>query len=115
MGPKTGQVTSPLPEFAHTVPPTESEYSSYGRLSVPFDMKRFPPAACIPVSRPTVTPVEPLVHSTVTLVLTSSAVVLLATTGSYDPKFRSVAPIVQLAVTSALTVNVLVFGLPGLA
>src|SRR5207245_11207231 len=47
-----------------------------------------------------------LVHSTVTVVVTSRWVVLLATIGSYAPKFRSVAEMVQLAATLLLTLNV---------
>src|SRR5689334_16551178 len=69
-------------------------------------MNRLPAAAWVPRSRPTVTPVDPLVHSTLTVVLTSSGVVLFATTGSYAPKSRSVAVMVQLAETLLLTLKV---------
>src|SRR5690348_12253968 len=83
-GPKVAHDTRPAPEFDQTVPPGESEYSSYCSESplTASAMKRLPVTACEPVLSPTVTPAAPLVQSTVTLVLTSSAVVLLATTGS---------------------------------
>src|SRR5229473_1990235 len=103
MGPKAGQVTRPAPAFDQSVPPAESEYSAYCSESVPFDMNRLPAAAWMPRSRPTVTPVEPLVHNTVTVVFTSSAVVLFATTGSYAPKFRSVAARVRIRVFTILS------------
>src|SRR5262245_30222847 len=106
MGPNTGQPTRAAPEFPQTVPPAESEYSSYCSESVPLDMKRLPAAECVPTSSPTLTPVEPLVHSTFTEVFTSSAVVLFATSGSYAPKLRSVAVMVQLADTVLVTLNV---------
>src|SRR5437764_11917928 len=108
MGPNTGQPTRAAPEFPQTVPPAESEYSWYCSESVPLDMKRLPPAAWVPRSSPTVTPAEPLVHSTLTEVFTSSAVVLFATTGSYAPKLRSVAKMAQLADTVLVTLKVVV-------
>src|SRR5256885_16032437 len=77
MGPKAGQATRPAPEFDHSVPPAESEYSSYCSESVLLDMNRLPAAVCVPRPRPTFTPVEPLVQRTVPVVVTSRATRLL--------------------------------------